>query len=190
MKTMIVLCLFVAQISFIAKVSYSQAAAGTQPTIAAVLDQQFTVVEHQIVSAAEVMPEEKYFFSPAAGEFNGVRTFAQQLRHVAYANHLFFGAILGQTAQSGPERNGPESIKTKEQILRYLRDSFALGHKAIAAITLENEVALLDKPTVPAFNTRLGIINHMCAHAYDHYGQIVEYLRMNGIVPPGSQPPR
>jgi uncharacterized damage-inducible protein DinB len=162
------------------------------PTIASVLDQQLKIVEGEFVSAAEAMPEDKYSFAPTAGEFKGVRTFAEQVRHVGDANYQFYSRILGQTAPSNPGENGPGSVKTKEEILKYLRDSFALGHRAIATITAENAAApLIDtsgKPLQGPFSTRLALADIGCWHSFDHYGQMVEYLRMNGIVPPASRP--
>jgi len=159
-----------------------------KPTLQSVLDNQLTSLEHDFVSAAEAMPEDKYAFAPSAGDFKGVRTFALQVRHVAFANHVFFGAVVGEKTPAGGDRNGPESLKSKEEILGYLRESFAMGHRAIAALTAENSVTLMENAPVPRFNTRLGMVTHACAHAYDHYGQMVEYLRMNGIVPPASRP--
>jgi len=133
------------------------------------------------------MPEEKYSFAPSTGEFHGARTFAQEVKHVAFANHVFFGAIVGEKAEAGPGREGPESIRTKAEILSYLRESFALAHRAIGTITSANVVTVMDNVPVPRFKTPLAMTTHACAHAYDHYGQLVEYLRMNGIVPPASQ---
>ena len=162
--------------------------AGAKTTIASELDNQLTELESAFVSLAEAMPEDKYSFAPSTGEFKGVRTFAQEVKHVAFANHVFFGAIVGEKAESGPGREGPESIRTKAEILGYLRESFALGHRAIGTITPDNAVTVMQNAPVPRFKTRLAMATHACAHAYDHYGQLVEYLRMNGIVPPASRP--
>lgn len=159
-----------------------------KPTIASEIDSQLNELESAFVSVAEAMPEEKYSYAPSTGEFKGVRTFAQEVKHVAFANHLFFGAVVGEKAEAGPGREGPESIRTKAEILRYLRESFALGHRAIGTITPDNAVTVVENAPVPRFKTRLGMATHACAHAYDHYGQLVEYLRANGIVPPASRP--
>jgi hypothetical protein len=165
------------------------------PTIASVMEVQLRIVESQIVPAAEAMPEDKYSFMPTTGEYKGVRTFAQQLKHVAAANFVFYSAILGQDPPVGATlvgvTNGPDDIQGKEQVLKYLKDSFALGHKAIASLTAANAVIPLAKPPIPIMNTRLALASFSCSHAWDHNGQIVEYLRMNGIVPPASkgQPP-
>jgi uncharacterized damage-inducible protein DinB len=171
---------------------YSQGGASSKneaPTIASVMDQQLTAVERQVVSAAEAMPEDKYSFAPTNGEFKGVRTFAEQVKHVGAANTLFFRTVLGEkTTIEGDVEKGPESSKTKEQIVQYLKDSFALGHKAMASLTADNALTLLENPPNPFLKTRLAVASLACWHAMDHYGQMVEYLRSNGIVPPASRP--
>jgi DinB family protein len=161
------------------------------PTVSSVLNTLYGVVEQQVVSAAEAMPEDKYSFAPTNGEFNGVRTFAEEVKHIGFANHLFFGPLMGENIDVKniqQEANGPAELKTKAEIIQYLKDSFALGHRAIATITSENEVTPLPKPPLPFLSTRLAIANIGTFHPMDHYGQMVEYLRMNGIVPPASRP--
>jgi hypothetical protein len=161
------------------------------PTVSSVLNTLYGVVEQQVVSAAEAMPEDKYSFAPTNGEFKGVRTFAEEVKHIGFANHLFFGPLMGETIDAKniqQESNGPAELKTKAEIVQYLKDSFVLGHRAIATITAENEVAPLPKPPLPFLSTRLAVANIGTFHPMDHYGQMVEYLRMNGIVPPASRP--
>jgi hypothetical protein len=161
------------------------------PTVASVLNTLYGVVEQQVVSAADAMPEDKYSFAPTNGEFKGVRTFAEEVKHIGFANHLFFGPLMGENIDVKSleqNTNGPAELKTKAEIVQYLKDSFALGHRAIAGITSENEVTLLPKPPLPFLSTRLAIANIGTFHPMDHYGQMVEYLRMNGIVPPASRP--
>ena len=160
-------------------------------TLASEVDQQLKIVEGEFTSAAEAMPEDKYSFAPTTGEFKGVRTFAEQIKHVAAANYLFFSWFLGQKPPEGNE-NGPANVKTKDEILKYLKDSFALAHRAIATLTPENATEQLNgpdgKPRGVPFNSRLAIATIGCWHPMDHYGQMVEYLRMNGIIPPASRP--
>jgi hypothetical protein len=161
------------------------------PTVSSVLNTLYGVVEQQVVSAAEAMPEDKYSFAPTNGEFKGVRTFAEEVKHIGFANHLFFGPLMGETIDVKniqQESNGPAELKTKAEIVQYLKDSFALGHRAIAGITSENEVTPLPKPPLPFLSTRLAIANIGTFHPMDHYGQMVEYLRMNSIIPPASRP--
>ncbi|MFZ0631773.1 MAG: DinB family protein [Acidobacteriaceae bacterium] len=161
------------------------------PTLSAVLDAQLTAVEKQFVPAAEAMPADKYDFAPSGANFAGVRTFALEVRHVATANFGFYSIILGQDPPPGVSLagagNGPDNLRTKDQILQYLRDSFALGHRALATLTLENALAPVPHPPIASMNTRLALATFVLWHANDHYGQMVEYLRMNGIVPPASQ---
>ena len=161
------------------------------PTVSSVLNTLYGVVEQQVVSAAEAMPEDKYSFAPTNGEFKGVRTFAEEVKHIGFANHLFFGPLMGETIDVKniqQESNGPAELKTKAEIIQYLKDSFALGHRDISTITSENEVTLLPKPPLQFLSTRLAIANIGTFHPMDHYGQMVEYLRMNGIIPPASRP--
>ena len=135
------------------------------------------------------MPEDKYSFAPTNGEFKGVRTFAEQVKHVAAVNYVFGSAVLGEKApvDTGGE-SGPDSIKSKAEIMKFLKDSFVYLHKSLSSITASNELdqlALFDGQLKAA---RSGVGAFSCAHPMDHYGQIVEYLRMNGIVPPASRP--
>lgn len=167
------------------------------PTIASTLNQELGVIEHAFVTAAEAMPADKYSFEPTGENFKGVRTFAQQVKHVATVNYEFYSALLGQDSPPGvtdnQQTNGPDSIQTKEQIIKYLKDSFVFAHKATSTITARNATEALPQPRIPRvgvpsfLNTRLILASFDCAHIFDHYGQIVEYLRMNGITPPTSQ---
>jgi uncharacterized damage-inducible protein DinB len=160
------------------------------PTITSTLQTQLGIVEFEFTGAAQAMPEDKYSFAPTNGNFAGVRTFAQQVKHVATVNDRFFGSILGETPPAAPDEgigsNGPDAIQTKAQILQYLHDSFAKGHKVIATINAENAFAPMPNPAVPFLRTRAALAIFACVHAMDHYGQMVEYLRDNGIVPPAS----
>src|SRR5437773_1096275 len=144
-----------------------------------------------IASAADAMPADKYGFAPTDGEFKGVRTFGQQVKHLAATNHILAAAALGEQppADAGDEV-GPERVRTKAEILDYLNGSFAHLGKAIDAIG-EKNAAVKSSPISPlkgAEATRLALTVESLIHAFDHYGQMVEYLRMNGVVPPASRP--
>jgi hypothetical protein len=151
-------------------------------TISSELDKELSLVEEQVVGAADAMPEDKYSFAPTNGEFKTVRNFGDQVKHIAGANYYFYSSILGTPP---PAQGSAAAYTTKAQIMQYLRDSFALGHKAIASITPDN--ALLPVQTRLPFKTRFALAAWASTHAYDIYGQMVEYLRMNGIVPPASR---
>ena len=148
-------------------------------------------VQTQIVSAADAMPAVKYGFVPTDGEFKGVRTFGQQVKHLAATNHILAAAALGEEPPAGAgDEMGPETVRTKAEILDYLNASFAHLGKAIDGI--DNQKADVKpspiSPLKPADTTRLALTVEALIHAFDHYGQMVEYLRMNGIVPPASRP--
>lgn len=157
-------------------------------TITQVLDSGIKTIEGEFVPAAEAMPEDKYGFAPTNGEFKGVRTFGQQVKHVAAVNYLLAAAILGEKPpiDVGGE-NGPDIIKSKADIVKFATDSFTYAHKAVATITAENATAQIKSPFGEGKTTRAGLAMVFAWHGFDHYGQMVEYLRMNGIVPPASR---
>ncbi len=167
----------------------TQGAQQPSPTVASVVDREISAIEKQVVDAAEAMPEDKFNFSPESlkipsDEFKGVRTFAVQVKHIAASNYFIWSPLTGdKVPENIKDGNGPADLKSKVDILKFLKDSFALGHKAAAALTAEN---MLQTPG-NSKSTRLRLANFGVAHAYDHYGQMVEYLRMNGIVPPASR---
>jgi uncharacterized damage-inducible protein DinB len=158
-------------------------------TVSQVLDHEITSVEREFVPAAEAMPADKYSYAPTNGEFKGVRTFAQQVKHVATANYEFGAVIMGEKSpvESGPDENGPASVSSQEEIVKYLKDSFAYLHKAVATVNEKNQVEPMKNPWGKGTITRLQIAVLAAAHPWDHYGQMVEYLRSNGIIPPASR---
>ena len=149
------------------------------------------LTEKVIVAAADAMPADKYTFAPTDGEFKGVRTFGQMVKHLSATNYILAAAALGEEppADAGDER-GPEAARTKDEILRYLKGSFAYLDKAIEAVG-QKSTPVKSSPISPLKSTeatRLALVVESLAHAFDHYGQMVEYLRMNGVVPPASRP--
>jgi len=155
-------------------------------SIASSVAQPFEMVQRDFLAVAEAMPETKYSFAPTDGNFKGVRTFAEQVKHVACANFAFFDEIEGRTPPDHCEKGGPSPAKTKAELLKYLRESFVYGNRVLAAVNAQNALSRVDGPYAGP-NTRLGISVVAVWHITDHYGQIVEYLRMNGIVPPTTQ---
>jgi uncharacterized damage-inducible protein DinB len=134
------------------------------------------------------MPEEKYSFAPTHGEFTGVRTFAQQVKHLAANNYRMAAYILSQTPTPEQEsETGPDAVQSKAQIMDYVKGSFAALHRAMAAINDADLLEAMSACPSPKQTTRLQLAEDVVAHSYDHYGQMVEYLRMNGIVPPASR---
>lgn len=159
--------------------------------LTAALQKNLAGVEREFVETADAMPADRYWFAPPStmGDFQGVRTFAQQVAHVATVNNRIFAALLGEPIpDAGAQENGPASLKTKAEIMKYLRDSFALGHRAMADISQKNALEVLNRPFGPM--TRLQLAAMATNHVNDHFGQMVVYLRMNHIVPPTSRPRR
>jgi uncharacterized damage-inducible protein DinB len=141
------------------------------------------LTEKVIVSATDAMPADKYGFAPT----DGVRTFGQMVKHLSATNYILAAAALGEEppADAGDEL-GPEAVRTKAEILNYLTGSFAYLDKAIEAIG-QKTAPVKSSPTSPlksAEATRLALVVESLAHAFDHYGRMVEYLRMNSVVPP------
>jgi hypothetical protein len=170
--------------------SSHSALAQARTTISQALDYWISNCEKDVVSAADAMPEAKYSFAPTAGEFTGSRTFAEQAKHLAANNYRMAARMLGQIPTADQEaETGPDIVRSKAEILEYLKGSFVALHRSTARITGENAVApvLSERISTARQNTRVQFAVDAIAHSYDHYGQLVEYLRMNGIVPPPSR---
>ncbi len=156
----------------------AQASPQPPPTIASVVDRQVSASEKQIVEAAEAMPEDKYNFSPESlniqgSNYKGVRTFALEVKHIATANYAFWTGLTGdKMPESIKGPNGPEELKTKAEIVKFLKDSYALGHKAAATLTTDNVVEMV--PFRQNKAPRLYLATAAVTHANDHYGQMVE----------------
>jgi uncharacterized damage-inducible protein DinB len=201
MKQVQTFLVLTAALSVAAASAHAQAAKGspapgaspsTPPTIASAIDREISIVEKEVVEAAEAMPEDKFDFSPEklnvpGSDYKGVRTFGEQLKHIAASNYLIWSPITGEkppdTVNDG---KGPENMKAKADIIKFVKDSFVFGHKAVATLNSSNLVEPITsssgRPT-----TRLFLATFAPAHCFDHYGQMIEYLRMTGIVPPASR---
>jgi hypothetical protein len=168
--------------------SVANAQSTSPPTATQAIQEMISGIEKQITGVAREMPEDKYEFAPTVGEFRGVRNFAKQIKHAAAVHYLVAASILGDavTADMSDER-GPDSVKTKAEVLKYLEDSFAYLKKAAATVDEKNAFAPIKGVFASAPATRLGLIVIAVSHSSNHYGQVVEYLRMNGLVPPRTQ---
>jgi uncharacterized damage-inducible protein DinB len=139
-------------------------------------------LSEEVVSAAEAMPAEKYDFAPTAGKFDGVRTFGSQVQHLAESNYFFFS---GFGLSGAPDDAKLKALKSKDELVQALKDSFAFAQKGIDTMTPQNAFTTVGSGKMQM--ARAGWASLCLAHSMDHYGQMVEYLRMNGIVPPASQ---
>jgi uncharacterized damage-inducible protein DinB len=177
---------FLASLTIAATVSTAPVSAQDRDaTMAASVGRWWGMIQRQFVSLAEAMPEDKYSFKPSNGQFKDVRTFAEQVKHVACANFAFFNEIEHKTPPPDCESGGPEPARTKSELLKYLRESFAYGDRVIGGLTPANALDPING-RYGGPSTRLGISTLAIWHNSDHYGQLVVYLRMNGIVPPAS----
>jgi uncharacterized damage-inducible protein DinB len=158
--------------------------------IADVFDNQVRTVEREILGLAQKMPADKYNFAPTNGTFTGVRTFGEQVKHIATVIYMVGSAVLGEKmpVDEGENENGPASLRTKDQILEYFRNSLAYAHKAMATLTVKNQLDPVNfgggRPS-----PRISAAAFLGQHSFDHYGQMVVYARMNGVVPGGGPPP-
>ncbi|HEY6304863.1 MAG TPA: DinB family protein [Candidatus Angelobacter sp.] len=157
-------------------------------TLAQAIDAWVSNTETHVVPLAEAMPEDKYSFAPAGDGFKGVRTFAEQVKHLAANNYYEASLILGEKPPEGAKaETGPDSVKSKAEIMRYLKGSFDYLHQAVATIDERNMTMPIPGTSGSWQQNRVARAIDAIAHSFNHYGQLVEYLRMNGIVPPDSR---
>src|SRR5205807_3164719 len=126
---LLVLCLAVGAVSQAPSSSSSPAQQPAQPapTFAALVDRQISTIEKQFVELADAMPDDKFNFTPESlnikgAEYKGVRTFAFEVRHVATANYFYWCSVTGEKLPDGiTGPNGPENLKTKAEIMKFLK---------------------------------------------------------------------
>jgi uncharacterized damage-inducible protein DinB len=164
-------------------------------TVASAFLRSMAFQEYEVRSVAEAMPEELYTYRPAEGKFKNekpefgpaeMRTFAEQVKHVACANFAFAAEFNGEKPPEACDKGGPDPAKTKRELLIYLRNSFVAIRKSFTAITAKNQFDPIEGPYAGP-NTRMGLAVVVIWHNADHYGQMIIYLRLNGIVPPASR---
>lgn len=191
---MIVACCLIGMGSLMASAQMGatkEPAAGAVLSPAVAMDSQLSLIESEMMGVAKAMPAEKFGFAPSASifvpgqatAFTTVRTFAQQVTHVAQANYFFFSMVSGLKPDVNVQALA--NLTSKDDVVAALAGSFAFGHKAIATLTPANAFESVKTPE-PGVYTRASLAGFAVAHANDHYGQMIEYLRMNAIVPPGS----
>ena len=166
-------------------------AAGTliaQDPVAKMYDDRVTLIENDLWSLAEAMPADQYGFRPTEGTFAGVRTFGEQIKHVASMIYMTAALVMEQRSPYGPEthNNGPDEVRSKEEIIAFLESSIAYARKAMSSLTEENHLDPV--PSAFGLRPRSDVAAGVAYHSFNHYGQMVVYARMNGIVPPGSVP--
>ena len=178
-----VLAFCVVAVAFAHAQASSKPAEGTKVAPSATYGKLLGMLEKEFVDAVEAMPEDKFDFAPpeAAGDFKGVRSFAGQVKHVTGSSYYFFGGSMTKEQVKAKE-DAVEKLTSKAEIVQALKDSLTNAHSFIDGITPENAYV-----TMANGGTRAGMASFGIAHMMDHYGQLVVYLRMNGIVPPASR---
>jgi len=175
-----------------------KAAPGTLVAPAEALNSLLNITESQMLSLVKAFPADKYGFAPsvaifAPGQqtaFAGVRTFGALVIHVAQANYALGSHLSG--LKPDIDLTLLSKLIYKDEIIAALEDSFAFDHKAIGTITNANAFEDVggrtpSGATIPS--TRSTQAAYIAVHASDEYGQMVEYLRMNGMTPPASGAP-
>jgi hypothetical protein len=153
-----------------------------------IFDQQLSAAERDVMEVVEIMPTNQFNFVPTQSAFQHARTFGAQVRHIAFCLNEVAVALLGEPMLPHTDQDGPKSLTSRDDIIRYLKDAFAHAHKAIGTLTNDNLLEQIADPYSSQLRTtRLEAAGIFCSHTYDHYGQLVEYLRMNSRVLPGHQ---
>lgn len=155
-------------------------------TIAESVGETLRFVEGEFLGVAEAMPEEKYGYIPTNGKFDDARSFGEQVKHVACAQFAFFNEFEGKEPPLLCEKGGPSKAQTKAELIAYLKESFDYSNRVLAGLNERNALERVEG-RYGGPNTKLGISVLSVWHITDHYGQLVEYLRMNGTVPPMTQ---
>ena len=163
-----------------------QATAQVSP--AKTYDEMLSGFESECTGVAKAMPADKYAFAPATlkisgAKYDGVYTFEGEIKHLISANYYFYGVVGGM--KPAVDMKAFQALTAKDDILKALAESFTFAHKAVATLTPAN--AFDEIKPVDGITSRGALAAFGVAHGFDHYGQMVEYLRMNGIVPPGSK---
>lgn len=185
MTRLILVSFFVFTGVLLPRISSGQIPAAAERLGSAAVLEMVTGIERTLTAVAAEMPEDKYGFTPTEGAFRNVRNFAQQIKHAAAVQHLVAATILGERVTSDmADERGPDNVRTKTEVQQYLKDSFIALKRAAATVDETNAFAPFKGPFGAALNTRIGVIVAGVNHSWNHYGQVVPYLRMNGILPP------
>jgi hypothetical protein len=153
-----------------------------------IFDKKLSFTEREVMNVVEMMPADKFNFAPTQGAFAHVRTFGVQARHIAFCLNEVAIALLGEKMLEHTDQEGPRNLTSKDDIVNYLKDAFAHAHRAISTLTNDNLLEQIADPYVEKrHTTRLDAAETFLSHTWDHYGQMVEYLRMNNLIPTGHQ---
>lgn len=137
----------------------------------------YTSVKNYVLQSAQKMPEENYGFKPAPR----VRTFGQILGHLAEEQYIFCGAVRGEEKAADVEK----TKTSKADLMAALKDSFGYCDAAYDSLTDATAVEMIKRGQ--SERTKLGILWGNTIHDNQHYGNLVTYLRIKGLVPPSTE---
>lgn len=140
--------------------------------------------KRNLTGSATTMPEDKYGFKPVAS----VRTYGEILAHVAGANYVFCAAARGE-ASPHAEDAFEKTARSRAQILKALDESVAYCDRAYSSLTDQTGVEAVGAPFGGGRSSRVAVLMGNTGHVLEHYGNLVTYLRINGLVPPSSRQP-
>ena len=164
-------------------------AADTPVSIATIYDRDLAGIERELVPLVEAMPADRFQFVPKDGEFGKSRTFAQQATHIATVLYEVAAGIRGEKmpVPTGTNENGDAKLRSKDEIIAYVKAAFTYAHKAMASLTRDNLTDLVPSPFGDGTVARGRLATIATWHSYDHYGQMAVYMRLNHIIPPASR---
>ena len=154
--------------------------------IAEALEKDYLRLEQQLMGVGDAMPAEHYGFKPTID----VRSFGEQLRHVAAVQWFIGAALMNREppVDVGDGDSGPTSMTGKAEILAYVAASFAYLREAIRGMSNDDALETIPHPFDSQITMeRMTIVGGYASHGWEHYGQMVVYLRLNEVVPPSSR---
>lgn len=168
----------------------SAGAFAADTTVAKLYDSLLSGIEGELMPLVKEMPEESFGFAPKQGAFTNARTFGAQAKHIATVLYMVSAAAMKEKVpvDLGKGEDGPDTVKTKAEIVKFLTDAFAYAHQAMLAMTPAAQVEMVKAPWDGAPDMARGTLAEMAtSHTFDHYGQLCIYARMNNMVPPASR---
>jgi uncharacterized damage-inducible protein DinB len=184
MRTTLLVPAFCVMLAGAASAQTPAAATGANP-LSAGARRSYDIIKGYIVKAAAKMPEEHFAFKPTPE----VRSFGQVVGHIADANFVICSMVAGEKPPMGgfePASSIEQTKKTKADLSKALSDSFAYCDKVHSGMTDAGGAAII-KTFVGSEMAKLSFLEFNTHHDFEHYGNLVTYMRLKGLVPPSSE---
>jgi len=170
-----------AALILLASYAHAQSSSGKTMTLSQATREDWNEIGRKLIAMAEDFPDDKYDFKPTPAQ----RSFAEQLLHVAGSNDLFTAVAKGQKPVDDEDRS---HYKTKAAVVAYVKKSFAEGAEAIQAKGDSGMLQMVIAPESRDKEPLVALAYQLIEHSGEHYGQLVVYYRVAGMVPPESRP--